>query len=410
MRILMKSDSPRDGGVAAVYVAMSLFLIFGAGAVAVDAGSMYETKRDIVADTDAAALAAARVLDSTFCTSGGGWTALAPGNPGYDVAVELLENNQGSAPDPARLKVEQACNEGIKSKVRVTYAGEAQLLFASLFGFNELNVEGSSTAAVEPQGGGLRPFGVCASDPGLLSAIAGTALDDGYPVGDQSSFRLWMVQEWNENQGVTACNGSSGNWSYACFDSHLPDGPVCQGGDLSLEHLVLEGYPADIDLGENTSQNVDDEDCHLDDGLDGYSSDDPGLASPHDPESASWCDIATGLHSNIFPPPNSAALGVIRCAYGTVAENCTYQFPILVVTGSIGTGSKAVMNPWAFLGVVLRDTGSEKPPWGGGNSKFIEFEVTGLFPSGNLQEVFPVKKIVQLCGVDGDPSGDRCGF
>jgi len=409
MRVLKRREAP-DAGVSAVYVAISLFMIFGAAAVAVDAGSMYETKRNLVADTDSAALAAAKTLSDSPCSTVGTWSSLSAGNAGYDAAAELLAANKGVTFETARMQVERWCAGGVTSKVRVGYDDDATMVFAAVFGFNSLTVHGSSTAGATPAGL-LRPIGVCEDDPDLKAAIAGTGTE---VPGRPNSFRLWLAQEWNEAQAVNECGGSAGNWSYVCFDNHLPEGNVCQGNnaeiDLDLEALIRFGYPSDIDLGSSSDPLVDDEDCHIDDGLDGYSNDDPGLASPHDPQSASWCDIATGQHSNVFPPPPKSAFSTIQCDYSIAADACPERFPILIVTGSIGTGSSALMNPWAFLGVVLRDAGQAKPAPTEPQDKYIEFEVTGLFSTGSIQDTGLIEKVVRLCGVDHDPAGDRCGF
>ena len=90
----MLEKTRAEDGATAVLVAICLLLLVGAGAIAIDLGSAWTTKRSLVVDTDSAALAGARVL----------------ADPGGDcaaaevAAAEFLSANLGESVTPAQLK------------------------------------------------------------------------------------------------------------------------------------------------------------------------------------------------------------------------------------------------------------------------------------------------------------------
>src|SRR5437867_1812948 len=85
MSRLSKKD---ERGIAAVIVAISLAALFGALLLSVDAGNLWQTRRNLITATDATALDRAREAalngSSTACSSS--WTSLLTSNGGSDVS------------------------------------------------------------------------------------------------------------------------------------------------------------------------------------------------------------------------------------------------------------------------------------------------------------------------------------
>src|SRR5436190_17738181 len=82
-----------ERGVSSVILAVSLIGLLGAAMLAVDAGSVWATRRRIVTATDAGALGAARMFEAGLadpCT-GGGQTA------GENEATTIMSSNASNA-------------------------------------------------------------------------------------------------------------------------------------------------------------------------------------------------------------------------------------------------------------------------------------------------------------------------
>lgn len=444
MRVrVTRPQEPRDAGIATVYVAITLFMIMAAGAVAVDAGMMWDQRRDLVADVDSATMAAAQVHKSLTCDSGTtNWTAIPSSHLAHVAAVNMLARNQGAAPDPADYLVERSCTSDAKGKVRVTYVGEVEPFFATVLGFDELNVQNSTIAQFQPIGGGLRPIGVCGDDG---DNIVNTEYErwlagDGPRAGDDTT-TPWMDEEdvltfswgksWNEMGVSGGCGtGGSGSWGLVCFDKSENTCNANTTGDL-----LLDGWPYDVDLGNappNSPPPVGLGDPQPEP-RNGWSDYDCKIGSAGDNGPHNTCDTDTGSGGSTHVMD---AVKTINCDWNEntntlipsgqrlPAEQCPHQFPILGIYELVGSGSNAVFRPYLFIGVVMRHpsflgTGNNRTDcdqfgyytgsWG--NEKHcLTFELTGVFNSGTLADNNLLDKVTRLCGVEGDSAGDRCDF
>src|SRR5207245_11119708 len=87
-----------ERGIAAVFLAVTMVTLFAVGALAIDAGSVWTARRNLITGTDAAALDAARYFLSRAgdpCTSG----RISTAEP--LTANVLWQNNSQTLHDPA---------------------------------------------------------------------------------------------------------------------------------------------------------------------------------------------------------------------------------------------------------------------------------------------------------------------
>lgn len=225
---------PAEDGAVAIIVAISLLLLMGAVAIAVDLGSAWETKREMVIDTDAAALAGAQKL------AAGGTCAEAE-----DAARAYLSaNTQGVSVSDLSVV---PC-EGGHETVEVVYTGSAQQATSGALGATELNVRGGSTAIADytlPLGR-LRPIALCeASVPTDIAAGTATL---------PSSLVVSTEKSWKS----PGCGGASGQWNWLCFDNIDCSGNSDNAGGVRT--YLRGGWDRNLDLGDET---LGDEDCDL---------------------------------------------------------------------------------------------------------------------------------------------------
>ncbi len=353
----IRARADEQDGAVAVVVAICLLALVAVGALAVDLGSAWETKRDFVTDTDAAALAATRALVDSNCDH----------DVARDAATSLLSANQGSAPAPADYSV----NVLDCSTVNVVYTGQAQTTFAGAVGQDELAVLSSSTATAPTTSvGGLRPITVCWSHPDISAWIAGGAGATIDLVHDKTS----------ETGDGTDCGSAPGNWGWTCFDKDEPrnaTGPGgCGGNDGSINilNMLMHGYSGDVDLG---AAGAGDEDC---------APDEPGNQA---------CEQTTGSLGN------GIAAGLSHLA--STGET----FPILAYGSMSGTGSNAVTAPVAFITVRLVEYRVTGTPSG----RYFRLELVGAFENGSVYSQTGTTTIiapVRLCDVDHNTASSFC--
>src|SRR6266540_7397921 len=127
----------RDRGAVAVVVALCLVVILGAAALAIDAGSLWSTRRAMVSATDSAALAAAGRLVNASCDSTGAQT---------QAANHLATNEPSSTLDSFQFTPYRGvCTTGA-GKVTVVGSMPAQLTVAPALGISSVSAEARSTA------------------------------------------------------------------------------------------------------------------------------------------------------------------------------------------------------------------------------------------------------------------------
>jgi hypothetical protein len=215
-----------------VIVGLCAVLIFGSAAFAVDTGYAYQAKRQLSVGADAAALAAARMLDTSLgsCAAGvytkstteartAADNYLASNIPHPVTVDEFLVT---CAPDPANYV-----------QVRLTISRSTTSIFGGIFGVAAQHPARSATARIGPPPAvsGLRPFAVC-RDTALLAKANPT---------------LTYTIPLNTYTGV--CNTTSpGNWGTFDFNGGAND-----TGDLV--DWTTGGYPGSIDSPSTPSAN-----------------------------------------------------------------------------------------------------------------------------------------------------------
>ncbi|MCA9243149.1 MAG: VWA domain-containing protein [Phycisphaerales bacterium] len=156
--------APARRGVAVVYVAISMTVVFGMAAMAVDIGALYAAKAELQRAADAAALAAASELVDVETVEGAERVfAMAdayarentvigrvPGLATADVEFGKAE------PDGERFRFETSNN--VVDAVRVTVrrsqgseAGPMNFMFATIFGYHTRDLEATAAAMLIPR-------------------------------------------------------------------------------------------------------------------------------------------------------------------------------------------------------------------------------------------------------------------
>lgn len=346
-----------DDGASAVLVAILLFVFVGVAALAVDLGSGYSTKRDLLVDTDAAALAAAAIAGQDGCTT-----------DARDAAASYLSANLGTTVSGTELESlgGYTCAP-LDKTVTVSFTENVQTVFAGVLNTTEMDVASSSTAsfgAILPSG--LRPVTVCMLD---------TEIADWATQGAGAQITLSHEKSWAGAgpHDPSPCIGAPGNWGFTCFDKDRGDDAVsgtvgCDGNNASnsIDAMLEHGYSGDVDLGLSTPL---DEDCNPDDLLPDLCEQSPGSLG---------YSVAPGL---------------------SYLQSSQLVFPILGISAySPGTGQNATTYPSAFLAVRLVSYQLT------GNDKHFVLELVDYFEegtasaaySGNLARVAPPV----LCGAD----------
>lgn len=406
-----------EEGAAAVFVALVLIVIFGAGMMAIDAGSLWTTRRQAITATDAAALAAAAHF------AGDPSAACSDPSAATPEAQTLLDENQAVMTGTPDLNA--SCPGGKSGNVRVEATREVPLFFAPLLGHTSAQAASSATAEWGPTavGTGIRPIAICVEDPHVVEWIAlkngsltevvyngfrGT--DDGDALGDMYDARYDHPTEgyvdgsgtkgaypsagvvhrlaFEKFKNPTACGAASGNWGWLCFAEKT------KCGASKIGSWLLDGYPKNVDLGTAAP---DDEDC-----------------APEDPGYADCLSQPGAINAT------KAALDQLVCSGSQNASACDAAgkaFPILLFDEVSGAG-KSEYSPVAFLGVVLRgysDTtggGCDKKPdkCGWFDFQFVDYVTSGAV--GPVNPLLPSISSFGLCGVDHDVAGftGRCDY
>jgi hypothetical protein len=377
-----------DQGVAAIIVAICLVAIFGAAVLAIDAGSLWTTRRHLITGTDAAALAAARFFDENpgaVCTNT---------SSGRQEAEGLLTGNDASSTmeEFSVSAYNGDCASGA-GHVRVQARLRAQSAFAGIFGRANLSALSISTAQWGPlvSAIGARPIGICDKSPrfsewatmtpGDYQALMTAPLPDHanslYPGASMPVQRVFF-EKIGGGSDCSSGNTGAGNWAWLDFD-----GTFGGNGSPAVDARLVGGY------------------------------DDTVALTPHDcnpaDDGGQDCPTQTGALGN----STRDSLDVLLCPPDTPTENCK-TFMIVVYDSLSGTGNNTMYRQIAFLGVVLR--GYNKVTGNPGPDSWFDFEFVhaqftgsvGPNPSGST----PTVHGVQICGVDHDASApdavERC--
>lgn len=356
-----------EDGVSAVIMAICCTMLFGMIAFSVDAGLLWSTRRGLITDTDAAALAAARVLSSR------GELACTSSSEGEAEAVTVLQQNN-SRTTLAGFQVEN-CTVA-SGRVRVDARISESAAFSRIWGRTTLDAFSSSTAQWGPLTGAtrVRPIALCIEDEhvaewvalhnGEITEVAYNLLrgiGPGHPIysGAGVTHRIFYGKDSED-----ACGEAPGTFDWLDFNSG-------GGGGSELEDNIRFGYDGTVSL------------------------------TPHDcnPEGTDVdCPPATGAHGNAV----TDALSSILCPATTATAQC-FQFPIIIFDEMTGeSGANARYHHIALLGVILRGfkkvTGTPKP------DSYFDFEFVDLTWEGpigsNPTPGFPSLQGISLCGTN----------
>lgn len=407
----MNSRLRQEEGASAVIVAISIFLLFGAGAIAIDLGSAWDTKRNLVLDTDAAAVAAAR-----HAAEVGG--CVGDDQAHKQVAVDFLEANLLKENPDATFSagdVDYTCtmetNLLTPNTVQVDFTGQATQTLSDVLGTDQLDVFSSSTAEFNGYAAsGLRPLVVCVD-----------LIDESSPPG---RYIVPMEKTWQSD----ACGGNSGNWGYLCFD-------VDAGcSNTTFENFLWHGYPdppGDPTVDLNTALG-------------------PGTPHPFDhpgsdevcgtAPSPYWCIVRTGAALTGGAGGSEAALSrlvdtqeifsvlISDCIGENTSGTCDpmggsqgtvhpYAFAQLTLDGWCVKKNTVVRSEWVQAdgaGLTNADchgaVGADGTP-AANNELVLALNVLQIDVDGTPDEFFnPDDYRVELCGVDHDPGLDpnRC--
>lgn len=393
MKRFWRSVHRDQEGASAVLVVLSLFVLLGAAALAVDAGSLWMTKRNFVADTDAAALAAAMSASKES-------SCVDAATAAESEALSYLGYNQGGSV-AGTPSVATSCGD---DTVTVDFTGQAPMTFAGIFGFSQLDVFSSSTAEFDLDPFSLlRPLATCVENPIVQNAGEGAAAE------------IVTFSGTSKDGDLTSCVTPSGNWGWLCFaencgasDDQVCDEPTGTGGFLRC------GVDPGLDLGTAPillpppyvgPYLLDDEICYT-----GGTTDD-------------WCVTKPGS--------KSALQGGGEGNWPVDAALEQRVFPILLIDQYVpDRGGRTEAHPKALLWVRMDGycvntspkgsrTWPDVRPWPDAstwcNGQSFAFKMAPLHVQWSVDEDLPdfilqhVPVNVSLCGVDHDPAGgNRC--
>lgn len=185
-----------ERGVTGAIVTVMLTVFLGMTAFVIDLGDAWQSRRNLVTATDAAALAATQeyVLGGTGCNA---------------VAAGFVANNFNGATMTDCTHTPRS--GGTPGRVTVTADYEVTFNFARAIGINSKTVSSTTVVSYDRTStvtGGLRPFGLCA---GVLGSLTPTVVP-----GNGEIYRIY----YGKDEHPTTCAGIpiSGNWGILDFD------------------------------------------------------------------------------------------------------------------------------------------------------------------------------------------------
>ena len=205
-----------EQGAAAAMLAAVLTVLMGAAAIVIDAGDIWQNRRQLVGAVDAAALAAA----ATGAEGGDGCVSVAGA---YVVA-------NAPAASMSACAISGSSTFGV---VTVSAEVEVEHFIAQALGRERTTVTGSASAmwGMPAALNGLRPFALCNESPAFVDWVA-----SGF-----STTEIFTVIYSKDS--VVDCGGPApGNWGIIDFDAGA-------NSNADTQDWVEFGYPGEVDLG-----------------------------------------------------------------------------------------------------------------------------------------------------------------
>lgn len=308
-----------ERGVAAVMVALSLTAIFAALLLTLDAGNLWQTRRNIVTATDAAALQAAHKAaltgTATACNS---WTT-------------ILNSNTNNSVSPGACTVTRVTSSS--GYVTITASKSSKVVFGGPLGVGDTSAYSMSTA----EWGNLtsvldaRPIGLCSQESSVQQWLGtGTSTDV------QPSPGVYRIP-FDKIAG--ACGTAPGNWGFIDFNGG-------SNSNSDLKDWLENGYSSQVAPNDCNADGVLGDYCNADTGSSGGSispSLDYLVSSAH-PFALVIYDTATGNGSGVQYKVNSF-VGVILRGYklngggGNKSDYLDLEFTNLIWRGGCCTSS-----------------------------------------------------------------------
>jgi len=223
MRVNARSSrSARDeSGAIAVIVALVSIVLFAGAAFAIDAGNVWQTRRQMVTASDASALAAA----GRYAEGGDGCAT---------TAAATLAANRGDA------TLEDCLPAAGTDEGHVTVRGSttADFTFAGVFGLDDTEVESATTAEWGIPSGvrGLRPFGLCIDANQQLKTWLNLPAG---PTGPSGTVEITYGKAQPDACGTDA----PGNWGVLDLDGG-------SNSNADTKEWTLNGYPGTVSVGD----------------------------------------------------------------------------------------------------------------------------------------------------------------
>jgi hypothetical protein len=392
-RTLSKRD---ERGISSVIVVVSLLGVFSSALLSLDFGSMWSTRRRVVAGTDSTALDQA-----IFAGKTGAADCNRIGSAGFNGAYQdwtntLMVNTSGFVVGSQNCSFTTVNAGGIIGYVGVEARKEADTRFGGLFGFGSTQPYSYSAARVYYPDAvqGLRPIGICLQNTHVQEWIAylnnGTTMPSSGPdhptyQGAGAVHRITYTKDAND-----ACGDAPGNWGFQDFDGD--DGG---NSDEEFKDWMLDGYDGLV----NAPSDCDNDGSGTSDQPGGVGDDCPGNPGSGAANSGQSC--------------SDDSLGsVLACVQSTPGSPPTIkEFPIVIFdqatctsSGGGAGGNNCTFNVVRYVGVRLwgfKLTGSQDQRYF--DLEFVPYIASGpcCAPSPNQTDI----KAVQLCAVDHDTSG-----
>lgn len=399
-----------EDGVSAALLLFSLFMFLAVATLAIDGAFLFLSQRGQVADTDSAALAAARAIIDEPCIDQAGVETAATG---------LIEAND-PATDPVGVATFPARDPLICTQdtaVRVTTRRPTVSIFRGAVGFGDSDSGVRSTAQVvaPTEIGGIVPLAFCDADShvqewrlfvrdvrdgdraaAVAAYNAANPPDDDHPTTDYAGARTPVHRipfdknfpggNGNGSPTPNACGVEApGNWGWVDFDGGDNGAGSCNGrGNGPQDKLcpwVVDGYEPGVTLGTPGDPTT-------------YDCDAADAETPPDD-----CPGAPGFRRNL-----AAALeDRWQCPAATPTPDCDVLFVVLYDGGNAAGGNRAEYAFTGVMGLVLRDVGGNNA-----NRAYLDVELvdaTYSGPGGRVPAGYTGPLGVALCGAGDHEDG-----
>jgi Flp pilus assembly protein TadG len=221
-----------DDGVTVIVVAILVVVLFGFVALAVDAGRMYEVRRELQRTADLAALSGAGKYAAGNTTTPGdpcGADALACANYYIDAnpsAISPIDSRSVVVPTACSRVVDGTSYPCVHTEVT---SSNFEYTFARVLGFDSRSISAQATAIVAsgaPEGARLIPWLLMdCPEPSVYPDEAGVTGNDSCPYTYSADFDNGPYETLYESPG----GGSRGNFDAGSWDP-VPDCPATKDG------------------------------------------------------------------------------------------------------------------------------------------------------------------------------------